>query len=349
MAPKMIFLVGAPLPGNLDWDHDELLNAPVLPFHDADTSTSTRTEHQAYPGQDSIKWRILQPLSSEAVDDHYAFYWGPKDPNFLTSHQLINADNETSDEDDTALSQFYDHSFAIHETSEISASDLREDLTQELDSIEAADSPSKELFPLPPLRINGPLRNLKDIPSARDLQAIVPQTISVNLVVGVIAVHPPRRVVTRQWKKELDITELVVGDETRAGFGVNFWLPALVPADQTVAKTEKTDGLGRSLARLRPQDIVLLRTVGLGSFRDQVYGQSLRGGMTQVDLLHRPSTDAGGELDKVLPTNVQGDLPHKVRKVREWILRYVGTDGVGGTSQARMPETERGRLPPDTQ
>ncbi|KAJ5532518.1 hypothetical protein N7494_009070 [Penicillium frequentans] len=344
MAPKMIFLVGAPLPGNLDWDHDELLNAPVPPFHDADTNS--RTEHQACLNQDSIKWRVLQPLSTDTVDDHYAFYWGPKDPNFLTSHQLINADSVTNDGNDTTLSQFYDHSFAIHETSEISGSELQEDLTQELDSIEAADSPSKESLMSPPFRINGPLRDLKDIPTARDLQTIVPQTISVNLVVGVIAVHPPRRVVTRQWKKELDIIELVVGDETKAGFGVNFWLPASVPADQTAAKAEKTDGLGRSLARLRPQDIVLLRTVGLSSFRDQVYGQSLRGGMTQVDLLHRSSTDAG-ELDKV-PTNVQGDLPQKVRKVREWILRFVGTDGVGGTSPG-MPETQRGRLPPDTQ
>ncbi|KAJ6017701.1 hypothetical protein N7451_001080 [Penicillium sp. IBT 35674x] len=344
MAPRMIFLVGAPLPGNLDWDHDELLNGPVPPFYDA--NTNARTEHQPYPNQDSIKWRILQPLSTNTVDDHYAFYWGPKDPNFLTSHQLINSDSVTKDGNDTTLSQFYDHSFAIHEASEMSGSELQEDPTQESDSIEATDSPSKDLLLSPPFRINGPLRDLKDIPTARDLQTIVPQTISVNLVVGVIAVHPPRRVVTRQWKKELDIIELVVGDETRAGFGVNFWLPASVPADQTAAKAEKTDGLGRSLARLRPQDIVLLRAVGLGSFRDQVYGQSLRGGMTQVDLLHRSSTDAG-ELDKV-STSVQGDLPQKVRKVREWILRFVGTDGVGGTSSG-MPETQRGRLPPDTQ
>ncbi|KAJ5659455.1 hypothetical protein N7507_005906 [Penicillium longicatenatum] len=347
MARRLIFLVGAPLPGSLNWDQDELLNAPVPPFHDADTSTSTtRTGHQASLAQDSIKWRVLQPLSSDTVDDHHAFYWGPRDPNFLTSHQLINADSITSDDDDTALSQFYDHSFAIHENSGNSASESREDLTRELDSIETADSPSKEISKLPPFRINGPLRDLKDIPSAKDLQTIVPQTLSVNLVVGIIAVHPPRRVVTRQWKKELDIIELVVGDETRAGFGVNFWLPTSAPADQTAAKAEKTNELARSLARIRPQDIVLLRTVGLGSFRDQVYGQSLRGGMTQVDLLHQPSTDAG-ELDKV-PMNVQGDLPQKVRKVREWILRFVGTDGVGGTSPG-MPKTERGRLPPDTQ
>ncbi|KAJ5632542.1 hypothetical protein N7490_008881 [Penicillium lividum] len=344
MAPRFIFLVGAPLPSNLDWDNDELFDAPVPPFHDTDTSS---TEYQPYLGQDSIKWRVLRPLSPDIVEDHQSFYWGPKDPSFLTSHQLINTDSTSNDEDDNGLSQFYDHSFAIHETSEISASELQEDLTQELDRI-AAGPPNEELYQLPPFRINGPLRDLKDIPMARHLQSIVPQTMSVNLVVGVIAVHPPHRVVTRQWKKELDIIELVVGDETRAGFGINFWLPASAP-DQMTAKDEET-GLGRVLRTLRPQDIVLLRTVGLGSFRDQVYGQSLRGGMTQVNLLHRPSTNAG-ELDKVLPASVEGDLPQKVRRVREWILRFVGTDGVGGISPG-MPETktERGnRLPPDTQ
>ncbi|KAJ5949030.1 hypothetical protein N7454_000614 [Penicillium verhagenii] len=341
MTPKLIFLMGAPLPGSLDWDHDELFNAPVAPFYDADTNT----EHQPYRGQDSIKWRVLQPLSPEIVDDHHAFYWGPKDPSFVTSHQLINADSFASDGDDTTLSQFYDQSFAFHEASNPSASEVPEDLTQELDSIETDDSTSKGLYQLPPFRINGPLRDLQDIPTAEHLQSIVPQTMSVNLVVGVIAVQSPRRVVTRQWKKELDIIELVVGDETKAGFGVNFWLPASKPA----AKAQEMDGLGRVLTTLRAQDIVLLRTVGLGSFRDQVYGQSLRGGMTQVDLLHRPTTDAGG-LNKVLPTSVQGDLPQKVHKVREWILQFVGTDGVGGTSLPGMPETERGhRLPPDTQ
>ncbi|KAJ5920751.1 hypothetical protein N7454_009284 [Penicillium verhagenii] len=301
MTLKLIFQVGASLPGSLDWDHDELFNAPAMaPFYDADT----HTEHQHISGPRFYKMESPSALCRRKL--------------WMTTMPFI-GDQRTqaffaSDGDDTTLSQFYDQSFAFHEApSNPSASEVPEDLTQELDSIETDDSTSKGLYQLPPFRINGPLRDLQDIPTAEHLQSIVPQTMSVNLVVGVIAVQSPRRVVTRQWKKELDIIELVVGDETKAG------------------------------------TLLLLRTVGLGSFRDQVYGQSLRGGMTQVDLLHRPTTDAGG-LNKVLPTSVQGDLPQKVHKVREWILQFVGTDGVGGTSLPGMPETERGhRLPPDTQ
>ncbi|KAJ5732750.1 hypothetical protein N7493_004231 [Penicillium malachiteum] len=307
-----------------------------------------------YTHSNIIKWRILpsQPLSSDTVEDHHAFYWGPNDPSFLTAQQLINADSASSDEDDSALSQFYNHSFAVHETSQVSASELQEeDLTQsssESDNLMITDTSDKDVSESPPIQIRGPLKDLGDIPTAKYLQSIVPQTMTVNLVVGIIAIHPPRRVVTRQWKKELDIIELVVGDETRAGFGVNFWLPA--PTDRPGAKAREIDWLASSLASLRPQDIVLLRTVGLGSFRDQVYGQSLRGGMTQVDLLYRP-TDAGRS-SKVMPPShgIDDDLPQKVRKVREWILRFVGTDEVGGSPRG-MPETQRGhrQLPPDTQ
>ncbi|KAJ5707100.1 hypothetical protein N7488_006901 [Penicillium malachiteum] len=354
MFQKTIFLVGSPLPSSLDWDHDELLNKPIHPFCDANNSTAYDPAYEPCPNQNIIKWRVLpsQPLSSsDTVEDHHAFYWGPNDPSFLTAQQLINADSASSDEDDSALSQFYNHSFAVHETSQVSASGLREeDLTQSSsgsDDLMITQS-EKDVSESPPIQIRGPLKDLGDIPTAKYLQSIVPQTMTINLVVGIIAIHPPRRVVTRQWKKELDIIELMVGDETRAGFGVNFWLPA--PTDRPGAKAREIDWLASSLASLRPQDIILLRTVGLGSFRDQVYGQSLRGGMTQVDLLYRP-TDAGRP-SKVMPPShgIDNDLPQKVRKVREWILRFVGTDEVGGSPRG-MSETKRGhrQLPPDTQ
>ncbi|KAJ5730071.1 uncharacterized protein N7483_004579 [Penicillium malachiteum] len=332
MSQRTIFLVGAPLPSSLDWDHDELLNTPIPPFCDANNSTAYDPAYEPCLDQKVIKWRALQPLSSDT--------------------QLINADSASSDEDDSALSQFYDHSFAVHETSQINASGLREENPTQsssgLDDLMITDTSDKDVSESPPIQIRGPLKDLGDIPTAKYLQSIVPQTMTVNLVVGIIAIHPPRRVVTRQWKKELDIIELVVGDETRAGFGVNFWLPA--PTDRPGAKAREIDWLASSLASLRPQDIVLLRTVGLGSFRDQVYGQSLRGGMTQVDLLYRP-TDAGRS-SKVIPPShgIDDDLPQKVRKVREWILRFVGTDEVGGSPRG-MLETQRGhrQLPPDTQ
>lgn len=358
MQRKTIFLMGAPLPSHLDWANDELLHASLPPFRDADSTDKDQSPLR----QESVKWRILQPVQSEGWNgDHHDFYYGPEDPDFLISHQLVTAESQSTcgPDDESALSQFYDHSFAVHETSEISVSGLPEDDISQLSDTGLESLLAPAVIPdeagateLPPtLQISGKLSDLQEIPTARHLQSIVPQTMTVNLIVGVVAIHPPRRVVTRQWKTEYDIIELIVGDETRSGFGINFWV---APDKSSGAKDQEIARLGRSLATLRPQDIILLRTVGLSSFRDRVYGQSLRGGMTKVDLLHRrlvDATDAGGFYQGGIPArSSHDDLLPKVRRVRDWILRFVGTTEGAGGGQSGMFQAQRGtRLPPDTQ
>ncbi|KAJ5899166.1 hypothetical protein N7495_003910 [Penicillium taxi] len=337
MPIKTIFLMGAPLPGSLDWDHDELLDRPTPPFQDSQADCRPSSDYN------TVKWRVLQPLSSIKINNQHASYFGSEDPGFVTTHQLLKADTTSISTEDSILSQFYRHSFNIHETSEIGSRD--EDSTQAsgslLDSVKKCTaSLSQEISNPTAPRISGPLRDLQDIPTAKYLQSIAPQTMTVNVIVGIIAVHAPRRIVTRQWKKELDIIELVVGDETSSGFGINFWL-----------SPDKLDRLAQSLATLQPQDIILLRTVALGSFRDRVYGQSLRGGMTQVDILNRrpvDTTDAGGFYQVIPPNCGHDDLPKKLRRVREWVLQFVGMDRVGGIV-AGMHEIQKHRLPPDTQ
>jgi hypothetical protein len=338
MPQKTIFLMGAPLPGQLDWDNDELLDNPIPPFQ----GSQSTGENQSYPDQRPVKWRVLQPLEHEQANVYQPFYQGPDDPNFLTTRQMEMLDDASTPEEESILSQFYDHSFAVHEASDITVSGLPEDDSTQETGPKDGRQPLTTFLPKEgpftsssTIRIPRSLSNLEDLPTAGHLQSITPQTKTVNLIVGIVAVHPPRRIVTRQWKKELDIIELVVGDETKTGFGVNFWLPIEMPA-----KTQEIDRLGQTLAALRPRDIVLLQTVGLGTFQDRVYGQSLRG-MTTVNLLHRwpeDATDAGGQ--------GQGDR-EKLNRVREWVFRFVGTDAGGRMSG--MSETQRGRLPPDTQ
>ncbi|KAJ5905576.1 uncharacterized protein N7473_002492 [Penicillium subrubescens] len=361
MALKTIFLMGAPLPSSLDWENDELLNSPIQPF----SSTDTIHEHDTSIVQsgDPIKWRVLQPPLTEHPTGYHEYYRGPEDPSFLTTHKLVEADNESMKED-SILSEFYDHSFVVHETSEISTTGLQdEESTQEsepalacIDAAATGTTAEVNNHELPrSLQISGPIRDLQHLPTASYLQSIAPQTMTVNLIVGIIAIHPPRRVVTRQWKTELDIIELIVGDENRTGFGVNIWLPA---STSISCKTQEADRLSRSLATLRPRDIILLRTVGLSSFRDQVYGQSLRGGMTKVDLLYRQPvdvTDTVGFYKSGLRRNSpqdHADLPlQKTRRVREWIVQFVGATDEAGGGPSRMSQTQRGhqRLPPDTQ
>ncbi|KAJ5779399.1 hypothetical protein N7457_007119 [Penicillium paradoxum] len=346
MPQKNIFLVGAPLSTSLDWDTDELLNTAIPPFHE-DTKSP---EQPLSLDQPPVRWRVLRSPSVDKLGAPYATYQDYENSAFFVSHQLDLA-TETLPEktEDSILAQFYNHSFAIHENSEVTNSDVYvADSTQEsslggdsamtsstgLDKSETLESPRM-------LHIPGPLSNLQDLPTARYIQSITPQTMTVNLIVGILAVHAPRRIVTRQWKTELDIVELVVGDETRAGFGVNFWLK---PGKPSAAKDNEADRLGRSLASLRPRDIVLLRTVGLSTFQDRVYGQSLRKGMTTVELLHRQRvdvTDAVGFYQNQIPDGSAHDQPAlKARRVRDWMLRFV-TDS-GGMSYPRG-------LPPDTQ
>ncbi|KAJ5476383.1 hypothetical protein N7475_002112 [Penicillium sp. IBT 31633x] len=347
MFRRNIFLVGAPLPGSLDWETDELLDAPIHPFY-GDTKT---IEHKFSLDQPPVRWRVLRSPSVDQLGDDYALYQGYEDPAFFISHKLaVATDAPQENTEDSILSQFYNHSFAVHDTSEVTISDMyAADSTQEstleensaIISSTGLDQPDTLSSP-PTLHIPGPLSNLQDLPTARYIQSITPQTMTVNLIVGVLAVHPPRRILTRQWKTEWDIVELVVGDETRAGFGVNFWLK---PDQPSGAKSGEADRLSRSFASLRPRDIVLLRTVGLSTFQDQVYGQSLRRGMTTVELLHRHPvdvTDAVGLYQNIiLEDGFQNNAPVlKTRRVRDWLLQFV-TDSGG------MPDP-RG-LPPDTQ
>ncbi|KAG0160062.1 Nucleic acid-binding, OB-fold [Penicillium digitatum] len=347
MSQKSIFLVGAPLPSSLNWDTDELLNTPIPPFHE----NAKSPEQQLSLDQPTARWRVLRS-SVDGLGDNCESFQRYEDPAFFISHQLAVATDVTDapqGHSEDSILQFYDHSFAIHEISEVASSDVYiADTTQEsslgegsgvacFTELDRADPSSPRILHIP-----GPLSNLQDLPTSRYIQSIAPQTMTVNIIVGVLAIHPPRRIVTRQWKTELDLVELVVGDETQAGFAVNFWLK---PDKPTAAKNNEADRLGRSLASLRPRDVILLRTVGLSTFQDRVYGQSLRRGMTTVELLHRQRVDVtdavGFYQGRIQEASSQDDQPiRKARRVRNWMLRFV-TDSVGMSHP-------RG-LPPDTQ
>ncbi|PKY02804.1 hypothetical protein P168DRAFT_291923 [Aspergillus campestris IBT 28561] len=359
MSKKMIFLMGAPTVQSLHWDETELLNEPTFPFENEGHRPSSDTQ--------PVKWRLL-PKRGALEENLY----GAGVTQFLTTRDLTNREGDNPDgsipselPEDSMLSQFYNHSFTVHETSTVSApgsmeeSDLWAGSTAT--SIATSNEGDKEApGPMPP--IQGPVIDLQDIPSARYLESIVPQTMTVNLIVSIITIHPPRRIVTRQWKKELDLVEMVVGDETRSGFGVTLWLG---PVDQTkggVAARGCAEGgdLGPTLAGLRPRDIVLLRMVGLSSFRERVYGQSLRKGVTKVDLLHRPRVDAGDagglysarqlrDVPQTHPAAKKDDLPlAKVSKVREWIRRFVGSSPDAAGGERTGVTNPKLVLPPDT-
>ncbi|KAL3479118.1 hypothetical protein BJX99DRAFT_223107 [Aspergillus californicus] len=361
MIPRTIFLMGAPTFSSLQWDESELLARSIPPFQESDAlDESSRLVLET----NQVKWRLLPgPMIPETphIKGSVKTTGGAR---FLVTQDLVMSTGvRTTVPQDSELVQFYDHSFTVHETSEISAlgafsgdSGLDSGLWTESTGTSFATNAEGEALTLRP-SIQGGLTNLEDIPSAAYLTSIMPQTMTVNFIVAIIAIRPPRRIVTRQWKTELDIVEAVMGDETRTGFGVTFWLPPLDDLPNTRSYgDEGGKELRKSLMLLRPRDIVLLRTVGLGCFRERVYGQSLRRGLTKIDLLYRQQVDATDTCgvyrlrDILVHAAKNEDQPLvKVRKVREWIKRFVDSvpDSAGGSTNLRHGNTVT--LPPDTQ
>ncbi|KAK1728665.1 uncharacterized protein BDZ83DRAFT_716973 [Colletotrichum acutatum] len=275
------------------------------------------------------------------------------------AHQeTINNDTTTTtDSQDPLSQQFYNHSLALHH--DLASSQLPPPpsssqpapqqnpsrhagntsfnttatdsfITETTDSFEdtTADLSTSLSTPRPPLlTATHHLSDLEDIPPAPSLLRLAPQTVTVNLIAGVISVSTPRSVTTR-WGNELSLVEVLLGDDTRAGFGVTFWLPAMPPPPLAAAKSTGKPATAdpTSPANLRRQDVVLLQNVAL-----HVYGQSLRKGLTRTTVLYRRKLGEGDEDLERSPAAGGGDgdgepsTAHpqlvKTRRVWGWVMR----------------------------
>ncbi|KAL1652270.1 hypothetical protein SLS58_000397 [Diplodia intermedia] len=337
-----------------------------------------------------------------AAEPSFSFSSLPSDEGTPSSHKAasftrtnrssppLQAEEEETAQDD----DFIEHSIAVHDDTRSSqlARDPSEldDTTLNLDddsrsfntttissssSFDSGDdfdrSQSEQLHhDLPDARL--PSRNiaaLRDIPPAAHLQRIVPQTVVVNLLVGVIAILPPRAVRTRrgQWR---DLAELLVGDETATGLKISFWFAheeeeggesqagsssrrrrrrsGRRGTTEALPKKKK-DPLREALGCLRVQDVVLIENVALDTFRDRVFGYSLRKSIqknqTRVELLARGGVDRASGLAGVV----------KVERVKDWVWRLVNPggagpqDGGGGAGAGAGARAQNADLPPDTQ
>lgn len=364
MAPKLMILAGAPDSSSLDWDASNLLNdfvEPVARFAGVlEPRRTAGTEAGAVSMLDLPVWRSL-PLDRPSLHTGFsqlhavgAEYRGNGDF-FTTVSESFGTSHDASDLDDATrsfLSEFYDHSLAVHEdipSSQLPAASLSARDESSFTSSPATSTSRGDSFGNSTsfghqdntLGLDqAHLSDLEDLPTAAHVKKLHPQTMSVNLIVGIISIAEPRTVRTR-WGSSKTLVELLVGDETKTGFTITFWLAdgaAGASADQAVRS-------------LRKQDIVLLRNVGLSEFKDKVHGHSLRKGLTKVDLLHRQrldSDDSGGfytsrQLDSARTSHPQ---LFKTKRVREWVLRFVG----GGTAQPggkREKAKARWEMPPD--
>ncbi|MCJ1365479.1 hypothetical protein MMC16_004601 [Acarospora aff. strigata] len=278
--------------------------------------------------------------------------------------------------DEEVLSQFYEQSFAIHENTASSQIDVQdvgpigaEDSSAAISntsfltctsSSDSFGSAAAVLHEHTPILTSGRINNLKEVPAASYVRSILPQTMTVNLVVGIISVSPSRTIRTKQGGREMQLVEMLVGDETKAGFSINFWLP---PVPRPRGRSQVQTNLSDVLECLRRQDIVLIRNVALNTFMGKVYGQSLRKDMTKLNLLYRSVEDGipnVGVYRLASPTDGQDTDPQadKMSRVKDWVMTFVGSvprsksTAVNGGEPEQSKKAKRKQeqmLPPDTQ
>lgn len=353
MADKILIFAGAPESRTLNWDSDDLLSE----FQDAivwltNTDATKAAVLPAAPSlPDHAAWRSLSlnrsrlPIGFSQQHEYVpSLQYGPDDttfgpsPEFLTTVSLSFADSDHGEH--PVLSQLYEHSMIAHQ--ELPSSQLvfqstgqaTSFLDDDTTSFLSGDGSQAESVKGPLLfRGNDLLSDLKNVPSAAYLDKIRPQTMTCNLVVGIISISQPQVVKTRWGSKYL--AEILVGDETKAGFAITYWLPY-----DTVEESP--------LAGLRPRDIVLMQNVALNVFTKKVYGSSLRKNLTKLHLLYRmklDSQDAGGYYS-TSDLSSHGDAHpqlEKTRRVRDWVINFVG---LGNHDTRRTDPGPRWNRPP---
>ncbi|KAL8945514.1 MAG: hypothetical protein Q9222_007939, partial [Ikaeria aurantiellina] len=164
-------------------------------------------------------------LEAGGGEEEGASFLSAADLSFISGSDVEDVsarEEEEADEEETVLSRYYEHSFAVHEdisssaaASQSSSSSLNDSTVYDSFAFPNADDVRQDRL------LSTPVTDLKDIPSAAYLHSINPQTMTVNVLIGIIAIPPARTIITRKDKREVQLVEMIVGDETKAGFGVN--------------------------------------------------------------------------------------------------------------------------------
>ncbi len=391
---RVIFLAGAPDASSLQWESGHL-TTQLLPSYCDSRGRCARTgitEDRALPAWRYIPTELKQrptgyaQIQGESSADHGKPSSDYVETSFLTVSSFFSTGSTedavddgtefpaSAETDEHVVSHFYEQSFANHENIASSQIQFEDESSTDsadhsaallsasfLTSFSGSDSfasPASPVIKKRTISVRGRICDLKDIPNASHIRSVVPQTITVNLVVCILSVSLPRSIRTKRWGREVQLVEMLVADETRAGFNINFWLPPEQPAK---GRFQTENNLANSLGRLRRQDVVLIRNVALNAFMGKVYGQSLRKDMTTLDLLYRHIDDTGDTTNgyqdiDLVDANEEHPQAGKVSRVKEWVMAFVGS-GPQSKQRGAGPSVEHGRtrdearsmLPPDTQ
>ena len=371
-------LTGAPLLNSLKWEEEELsaiLQPPFLENHPHENQSLSSTEDitpywRSLPfKQGYLPTGLTQANrhggSTKFEDDagNNGSFLSTNDLSFVSAISKANISPGSSKfeaNEEENLSLYYEHSFALHEelpsSQIVSLGSFTEDESfatepEEFSTMLTIDSELEaERQSALSKFMSGHVSDLKDMPNTAYLYSITPQTMTVDLVVGIISIAGPRSINTRRGGREVELVELLVGDDTRTGFGINVWLTPCQDSNKPGSKDER---LRNDTLRLRPRDIILATNVALCSFRGKVFGQSLRKGMTTLDLLFRNVVDKDDRTcafraEDLRQRNIIEPQMLKLIKVKQWVMQFVGYNtkiaALTGSSASQLEA-----LPDDTQ
>ena len=362
MGQRVLMLTGATSAGSLTWDDANLLNSLEPPF-----CVRTVTDFPESKRADSSRpvWRNVSldyirsrsDLGSESV---------PEKKRKLSASIGIESDLAFSSQDESlmaldqdrmssatgdSLGDFYEHSFTAHELSTTFLTSSSQETDDTWYSAEVDCS-------LPPERcskvVSSALRltHLRDIPNSSYIRSIEPQTMTVNLIIGIVSIGMPKTIVARKSKRRLGLVEMIVGDETGSGFRISLWLP------EDSNDSHKAVTLRDTVKRLQPHDILLAKNIGLYAFKDSVHGQSLRKDLSSLEVLYSKNTSEKGSPNLYNTSDlVREDLKdislQRTIAVRNWMLKHVPGGTFATPKRSRRLTRQRGHLqdtlPLDTQ
>jgi hypothetical protein len=191
--------------------------------------------------------------------------------------------------------------------------------------------------PIPPLVT---LTDLEDLPRPKAVAAAPTNSICITSLVAILSISQPRPVTTKFGRKAQVVT-LTVGDPTHAPFRIDVWL-------EQYPKAVDEMELRAVVRELRVQDIIVVKNLRLGIWKELVFGTTWKVGSTggsAMWVVHRLRCEGAEERGRWKRRWDETVLAEKkVARTIKWVEDFVSV-GPMATRGNEMPEHA---MPQDT-
>ena len=382
------FLTGAPSRVSLDWTQEELLDEFLPPFSRFIKGESKLAFPAESPSGSWPSWRTvtsvptrdkgltIAPDSDQSKQSHTSHSHGNTSPRSVQVYGTPIIDDGNDDlENSFATHEFFEPSqvtpitqlntdTSLFDNSRFESFEDFGDTSYSVLSNADDDVLERQAFPT-----TEHLTNLSALPNAEYLRRIFPGTMTIDVIVGLIDISPPRAVTIRRQggSYEMNIVDLYTKDETKAGLKITIWLKPETRNECRPRKNQQV-ALQPIVSLLRRGDIVFLKHIALRSYRGEVSGQSLSSERypnngTKLALLSRRPGLNWGEGARSKLENLSRSHATKLERVQAWVSQFLGTGvraniegsnskkilGKRKIQDEKIPRDTPDELPADTQ